>query len=203
MEALVIGKPNVGKSLFVINFAAYLGVKEIRLQWTERKEIPTKKISLSLDEARHKLVSQKPHKTLTIQSMSIEIMTGRQKKTLWIVDSVGLTEGIHHQAEIRQAMANTLIRMGEANVILHMIDLSSVGSKRIESFGPLDDEMANYSKRIAPYLILGNKIDKPGAIDNLHAVREHFKGIPVIGVSALTRRGFKEVKAFTLRHLDA
>lgn len=203
MEALVIGKPNVGKSLFVINFAAYLGAKDVRLQGVDTKGAVSKKTFLSLEEARHKLVSPKPHKTLGLHTVGIDVVIGRQRKTLWILDSVGISEGIHHQSEIRQAMAATLARLGNVDLIIHVIDLTGIGAKMIESPGPVDDEIFHYARRLAPYLVIANKIDKPGAMDHLASIRERFKGSPVIGVSALTRRGFKEVKGLTLRYLDA
>ncbi|HBQ94610.1 MAG TPA: hypothetical protein DD856_05845 [Sulfobacillus sp.] len=202
MEALVIGKPNVGKSLFVINFAAYLGTKEIG-PWAESPGPGRKKNVLTMEEARHKLVSPKSYRTLSPYRVEIDMGQGRQRKTFCLIDSTGISEGVHHQAEIRAAMATTLTWLMKAHLVTHLIDVAAVGSKRPEAPGPVDDEICLYAGGRGPYLLVANKTDKPDVMDNLRHVREHFSNIPVIAVSALTHQGFREIKALTLRYLDA
>lgn len=200
MEALVVGKPNVGKSLFVLNFASYLGLREIRLEavGSDGRVLVRR---LSLEDAKRKLVSHNAHKTMAAQGIDVEIASGRTPRRLTLVDTVGISEGIHHMAEIRQAMASTLARLGTADIVLHLIDSSRMGHKTIEAPGAVDEEIAAYARQLGPYIILANKIDKPGSADALSQLREHYRGTPVIAVSALTRRGFREVKSFVLRHM--
>ncbi|MCY0881073.1 MAG: GTP-binding protein, partial [Firmicutes bacterium] len=109
----MIGKPNVGKSLFAVNFAAYLGVKELRMQVAAGDGIVHQQ-ELPIDQARRQLVSHQYHKTLNLQEMAIDVAWGKSTRTLVLMDSVGIAEGIHEQAEIRQAMAATLEQLGKS-----------------------------------------------------------------------------------------
>lgn len=200
MDALVIGKPNAGKSLFVVNFAAYLGLKDIRLEMIDRDGVQRHQ-RLPLDRARRQLVSRVAHKTGTVQSIEIDLAYGKTRRTLTMTDTVGIGEGIHQETAIRRAMAETLDQLGRSQLVLHLVDASAIGSGRIEAVGPVDDEIARYASLMGPYAILANKLDVPGAGDGLQRVRDRYRGLPVIGISALTRRGFREVKAFVFRHL--
>lgn len=200
MDALVIGKPNVGKSLFVVNFASYLGLKDLRMEMTDSDGL-IRNQRIPLDRARRLLVSHLAHKTITVQSVQLEIAYGKTKRTLTMVDTVGISEGIHDDPEIRRAMSTTLARLEQSDVILHIVDASAVGQHRIESLGAVDDEIARYASLIRPYAILANKMDKTSSIEGFDLIRDRFRGLAVIGISALTRRGFREVKAFVYRHL--
>ncbi len=203
MEALVIGKPNVGKSLFTINFAAYLGAKQIPGPLSQSQGSLRKRSILSIDEARRRLVSPKSYRTLVPCRMEINLGQGREKKTLWLIDTTGIQEGVHHQAEIRAAMATTLAWLSKVDLVIHLVDATTLGSKRPAAIGAVDDEIYHYARGHGPYLLLANKTDKPGAQDNLPYLREHFAGISVIAVSALTGRGFREIKTLTLQYLNA
>ncbi|MCY0909569.1 GTPase [Sulfobacillus sp. hq2] len=200
MDALVIGKPNVGKSLFVLNFASYLGLREIRLDvMSSDDRVSVRRVSL--EDAKRKLVSHTAHKTLLPRRVDLVLPNGKNPKHLSIIDTVGISEGIHHVADVRQAMASTLARISSADMVLHLVDVSRLGHKSIEAPGPVDEEIARYAKLLGPYAILANKVDKPGAADGVHQLREQFRGIPVIPISALTRRGFREVKALIFRYM--
>jgi predicted GTPase len=200
MEALVIGKPNVGKSLFVINFAVYLGLREIQLQVAQGDDTVVVR-KLSLDDARHKLVSHNAHKTLTVQGVNIDIAIGKTARQLAVLDTVGISEGIHEAVDVRRAMAATLAELSKADLIMHMVDASSVDRQRPESPGPVDEEIYQYARLLGPYAVLANKVDKADTADAVRQLRAHYQGIAVIPVSALTRRGFREVKAFVFRHM--
>lgn len=200
METLIIGKPNVGKSLFLINFAAYLGLKQIRVSMTDSDGL-VRRQQIPLDKARRQMVSHTVHKTTAVQTIDLEIAYGKSKRTLSMIDTVGVTDDIHQEASIRRAMAVTLDRMQRAQIILHIVDASAVSAHSIESPGAVDDEIANYASLLVPYVILANKMDKTHAADGLLAIRERFASVPVIAISALTRRGFREVKGFVFRHL--
>ncbi|MCY0881633.1 MAG: 50S ribosome-binding GTPase [Firmicutes bacterium] len=154
-----------------------------------------------VDQARRQLVSHQYHKTLKLQEIAIDVAWGKSSRALVLIDSVGIAEGIHEQAEIRQAMAATLEQLGRSHMILHMMDAASVSAGQVESLGPVDEEISQYAALVNPYVILANKMDKPGASEGLAAIKDRFRGIPVIAISALNRRGFKEVKAFVFRHL--
>ena len=56
MELLIVGKPNVGKTLLMINFAAYLGLRELHLEVSEGDGVRRSQ-RLTTDRARRDLVS--------------------------------------------------------------------------------------------------------------------------------------------------
>ncbi len=200
MEAFVIGKPNVGKSLFVVNFASYLGLREIRLQVAQSDGTVTVR-KLSLEEARHKLVSHKAHKTMEMQEVTVGVAIGKTSRTLTLLDTVGISEGIHEDPEVRRAMATTLARLSSADLVLHMVDVSAVGYRASHAPGLVDDEIREYARLLGPYAVLANKMDKPDTAEFVRQLKNRYQDVSVIPVSALTRRGFREVKAFVFRHM--
>ena len=199
MEALVVGKPNTGKSLFVVNFASYLGLKEVRLEMMDQDGM-VRHQKLPLEKARRQLVSHVVHKTQTMQSISVDILTGRHHHVISLTDTVGLTDEIHFENHIRRAMAMALDQLTHTSMVLHLIDASAVGLSRPESLSLMDEAMARYASTIAPYAILANKMDRDLAKVGLDRVRERFRGQAIIPISAMTRRGFRDVKTFILRH---
>lgn len=197
MQALIIGKPNTGKSLFAINFAAYLGLKEMRLEVADG-EGRRRRQRLPLDEARLQLVSRLAHKTVHLQPLTVDVAWGRSKRTLTLMDTVGLTDTVHPDPAIRRAMAVTLERLTKADVILHVIDASAVHVRRPQTLGPVDDAIAHCAGLWGSYAILANKLDVPVAHEGLKWIKERYRTVPIIGISALTHKGFREVKTFVL-----
>jgi len=61
-ECLVIGRANVGKTLFVLNFAEFLGRNEIDLVIRFPNGFSTAK-RYTIDRARRELTGLGPHKT--------------------------------------------------------------------------------------------------------------------------------------------
>lgn len=124
-NCLVIGKTNVGKTLFVINFAVYLGVKKIRFTLVDSlgrqhsRDYPP-------ELARKYLTGVKPHHTRCLQSITLKFSVGKGQKRLILTDSTGLKDGIHPKGDIRKSMAQTLNALLEADLIIHMVDISQM-----------------------------------------------------------------------------
>lgn len=199
-ETLVVGKPNAGKTLFVLNFLAYLGETAVSLQVLDSSG-ESHLQRMPIDRARRELVAAAPHKTLQAQALSVTLTSRKAKKTLQMVDTAGVVDGIADREEVRRAMVDTLTRVQKATMILHVIDASAVGTDNLEALGPVDRELAEFGPLVGPYAILANKMDKTWADSGLRALTEEFSRTRVIPISALTRRGFREVKGFVLRHL--
>ena len=51
------------------------------------------------------------------------------------------------------------------------------------------------------YVMLANKIDIPGSETGLNKLREEFPANLILPISALYKRGFKEVKDFVIRNI--
>lgn len=198
--ALVVGKPNAGKTLFALNFAAFLGLQTVRWQLVDSDGCRREQL-MPIERARRRLVSSAPHKTLQSLTLPIPIRSRKPDKTLRLLDTAGIVDGITDRADVRHAMADTLERVQTASLVLHIVDASEVESSAVEAPGPVDRELAAFCPMIAAYVVLANKMDRPHAQRGLTQIQQQFRGCLVIPVSALTRQGFREVKAFVFRHV--
>lgn len=198
-QCIIIGKTNVGKSLFAIQFAAFLGVKELTL--TARDPFGTvTRSAYTVDKAMDELVSDGAHHTRKLQSITVDLPVGKGVKRFELVDTSGLIEGIPSDAGIRSSMAQTLAAVRDAQLVLHMVDASRAAERgAVEAFGEVDYQVARFALMRGGYLILANKMDLPKAREGLERIRREFTGHPIAPISALKRDGFREVKRFVWR----
>jgi len=199
-KCTIIGKTNVGKTLFFINFAEYLGLKYLDIEFHEKKEVT--KGRLSIKGALTQLVNSQPHKTQCFQCLIVDIPIGKGKKKIQMIDTTGLIDGIHSDAAIRKAISQTLAVIRDSDIILHIIDASAVDKDDLPSaMGPVDYEIAQFGQLKRGYAILANKMDIPGSEQGLKKIREEFCGNLIIPISALKKTGFKEVKTFVAHNI--
>lgn len=199
-RCVVIGQPNVGKTLFVLHFAQYLGMVRARIAFAEAGG-KRWEAAYPVSDALTNLTSAEPHHTRQLQSLTLELPAGKGTKQLELVDTSGLVDGIHPDAAIRRAMAQTLATVREARVILHVVDAAALGvDGSISVIGQVDYQVAQFAQMRGGYLVLANKMDLPGAEAGLDRLRREFVGHPIAPISALHKQGFKEVKAFVWRH---
>lgn len=199
-EALIIGKANAGKTLFMINFAEFLGARGLKIAQTAA-DGRASEARLATAEARRSLVDAVPHKTRALQAVSIDFPSGKTLKSVNLTDTTGLTEGIHEDPEVRRAMAQTLARLRTVDIILHIIDASKVGEAgTVEAMGEVDFQIARYAPFRGPYSILANKMDLPWSRAGIARIVERFPGQRIIPISALERRGFREVRGFVWKY---
>ncbi|MCY0899963.1 MAG: 50S ribosome-binding GTPase [Firmicutes bacterium] len=197
MHLVTIGKPNVGKTLLLINLAAYLGLSEVRLEMPDGEGGQQVK-RLSLDRARRDLMSWSAPRTRAIQTAIIETLVGRQRIRLVAIDTPGIHEGIASHPDQRHLVALTLEWLIRAPMIVHVVDVSAVGSQRPEAPGPLDLALAQYGQRLPGYIVVANKMDKLGSLEGLRAIRDAYHEVPILPVSCITRRGFRDLKQWML-----
>ncbi|SJZ60271.1 GTPase domain-containing protein [Selenihalanaerobacter shriftii] len=199
-KSLVLGKTNVGKTCFTINFADYLGVKE--LEFTIRQ--PAGFLSTQtyqVESALNELVFPDEHTTKEIHKVKLKLPAGKGYKRLDLIDTCGLIEGIHPNKKVRRAMAQTLSRIQDADIILHLIDLSKLKDNNLKKISKLDLEIYNYCHRNKCYAILANKIDLKIAKDNLNFLKKELDSAVILPISALYQLEFKEVKKFLLKNV--
>lgn len=197
MEALVVGRPNVGKTLFTVNFARYMGSSEISYPLTDGKG-EVRRQRMGLDEARFRRVSHVSHRVVQPCEVQLEV----DGFSLKIVDSAGIPEGIHPDLAVRRAIAVTLQALLKAPVILLMMDASMNARRPPPDLGPLDDELVGLSETVGQYVILANKSDQDPNGEGVRRIRQRYPTSRVIALSALTRRGFREVKQYLRDHLS-
>lgn len=191
---VVVGKPNVGKTLFVLNFAGFLGLRQLEVIFRE----PDERLYLRryhLSEALAELVNPEPHNTRCLQSVSVELPAGKGKTQVELMDTAGLTSGIHPVPAIRRAIAQTLGVLREVDGILHVLDAATIGRGEEEP-EELDREIARFGRLRPAYAILANKMDLPEAEKGLARLRREFPDQCIIPISALHRRGFSEVRRY-------
>ncbi|ESO85069.1 hypothetical protein LOTGIDRAFT_168090 [Lottia gigantea] len=111
------------------------------------------------------------------------------QKQISVADIPGLIEGSH---ENRGLGIDFLRHIDRCSCLLFVIDLS-----REEPWTQLDllkYELEQYQKGLSKrsHAVIGNKIDIPGAEDNLVSLREHVN-LPVIGISGKYEIGIDEL----------
>lgn len=200
-ECIVVGRANVGKTLFLVNFAEFLGYRKMALA----RQLPdgaSESLDLSSKEARQVLVDNRPHTTRSLQTVSVNLPVGKGGKTVQLTDTSGISEEIHESLEVRRAQAQTLRRLLESRLVLHLIDAARVGTVGArEALGEVDYQIARYAPLRGAYAVLANKIDLPRAGEGVKAICREFTGHHVIPVSALHKKGFREVKTFVWRNI--
>lgn len=204
-QCVIIGRPNVGKTLFAIRFAEHLGLAVARISFAEAGGRRWQR-QYSVGGALSDLTSDTPHQTRQLQSFTLRLPAGKGSKQFELVDTSGLVDGIHSDEAIRLAMAQTLGAVREAKIILHMMDAAAIGSASGASidndgFSDVDVQVAHFGQPRGGYLMLANKMDLPAASAGLIRLRSRFATCPIAPVSALHRQGFDEVKRFVRRHL--
>lgn len=194
-QALVIGRTNVGKTAFVLHFAEYLGVDKVDVVFNYPDGFSTRQ-SFSLQTACDELVGQGQHKTRCLQSVELDIKAGKSKKRVIMTDSSGFADGIPSDELVRKAVAQTLLAIRGSSLVLHVIDASVPGA-----VGEVDRQIARFAETRGGYFILANKIDLPGAHHGLASIKAQFASQLVLPISAIEKRGFREVKTVVARSL--
>jgi len=194
--------PNVGKTCFVINFAEYMGVSELKFHVKQLAGY-TSINSYSLPEAKRKLISVKENTTKEVQLIKLELPKGKTIKELHLIDSCGLSDGIHPNKEIRLAMARTLRLIRDTEFILHIIDIKNINKDKKDKdiLFPIDRLILDYASLEKRYAILANKMDLSFAEMNFRILKKNLKNIIIIPISALYKEGFKEVKKMVLSYV--
>ena len=90
-------------------------------------------------------------------------------------------------------------------LLVHVVDIAgSEGRDPVEDFEQICDELVAYGDLAErPQIVAANKIDLPGAEENLERLRKHLHGtdIEVYPVSAATNQGFDELMGAIVRIL--
>jgi len=197
---MIAGRPGVGKTLFLINFAAYTGQKTLHLI-VERPGYRVESAVLALEEARARLVGHTGHFTRSVQSLVVDLKKGKARVQVEMEDTPGLDFGIHPDVEVRKAMAETIRKMRNTDLVIHMLDATKVTAAGTEAGeANIDQEIARFALTRGGYLILVNKMDLPGAGAGLEKAKALFPGQLLIGVSALKGSNFKQVARVVRRY---
>lgn len=197
-KLIIIGKTNAGKTLFMINFAEYIGLKKI---YIKQEFYNGKKLNkeMSTDMARRYLSSSDEYKTQCIQSINIEIPVYKGKKEINIIDSSGLIDGIHPDLNIRKGIIQTLEELKNTDIIIHILDISLLVEN--DYISEIDRQIIEYGSNKSGYLLIANKIDLDKNNVGIEKLKLIYSKQHIVPISALYKKGFNEVKSFVLRSI--
>ena len=111
-----------------------------------------------------------------------------------IADIPGLIEGAHRDVGLGHDFLRHITR---CRLFLFVVDVAgSEGRNPIEDLQNLRREIDLYDERLSarPWCVVANKIDLPGALENLQALRKRFPKIEIIPISAAECDGIDELK---------
>ena len=120
-----------------------------------------------------------------------------------VADIPGLIEGAHRDVGLGHDFLRHITR---CRLLLFVLDIAgSEGRHPIEDLQSLRREIDLYDPRLSqrPWYIVANKMDLPGAAENLRALEQRFRGTEVVAISAAQSEGLTELKDRLKRWLFA
>jgi GTP-binding protein len=111
-----------------------------------------------------------------------------------IADIPGLIEGAHRDVGLGHDFLRHITR---CRLLLFVLDIAgSEGRHPIEDLQSLRREIDLYDSRLSrrPWYIIANKMDLPGANDNLEALRQRFPNVEIVPVSAAQSEGLGDLR---------
>lgn len=111
-----------------------------------------------------------------------------------IADIPGLIEGAHRNVGLGHDFLRHITR---CRLLLFVLDIAgSEGRHPVEDLQNLRREIDLYDRRLSrrPWFIIANKMDLPGAEENLRTLRQRFPGIEIVAISAAKSLGLPDLK---------
>lgn len=129
----------------------------------------------------------------------------KQDETSFVLaDIPGLVEGASEGIGLGHAFLRHVER---TRMLLHVLDISgSEGRNPLEDYDAIEKELENYGDlKNRPVIVVANKMDLPGADENLELLKEKLAGtgIEIYPVSAATRAGFETLMRATVKMLKS
>lgn len=135
----------------------------------------------------------------TTLSPNLGVVRTIDNRNFVVADLPGLIKG----ASLGEGLGDKFLRHIErTRVIAHIIDMSGwEGRDPYEDYLTINKELDDFSKKILkkPQIIIANKMDVEGSLDNLEKFKEKVKDIEIFPISAATGTG---IDAATLKMAD-
>src|SRR6266404_3892116 len=119
-----------------------------------------------------------------------------------IADIPGLIEGAHRGLGLGHEFLRHITR---CRVLVCVIDVAgSEGRNPVEDLQQLRKELDLYDPLLSqrPWFVIANKMDLPGAEENLNGVRKKFPKIDIVPISAAKGEGIEELKKKLVKWLE-
>jgi GTP-binding protein len=115
-------------------------------------------------------------------------------KRATVADIPGLIEGAHKGAGLGHEFLRHITR---CRIFLFVVDVAgSEGRNPVEDIQQLRKELDLYDARLSgrPWFVVANKMDLPGADENLKALQKKFSKIDIVPISAAKGEGIDQLK---------
>ncbi|MCQ6278247.1 GTPase ObgE [Bacillus sp. EB600] len=120
-----------------------------------------------------------------------------------MADLPGLIEGAHQGVGLGHQFLRHIER---TRVIVHVIDMAAIeGRDPYQDYITINNELKEYNLRLTerPQIIVANKMDMPGAEENLETFKQQLTDdTPVFPISAITRKGLRDLLFVVADKLD-
>lgn len=110
-----------------------------------------------------------------------------------MADLPGLIEGAHEGVGLGHQFLRHVER---TRLLVHVIDMAAIeGRDPYEDYQKINQELKAYDEKLLerPQIIVANKMEMPGAKENLQEFKARLTDKPVYEISALTKEGLKEL----------
>ena len=148
---------------------------------------------LSVLSAAHPKVAAYPFTTLH-PMVGVMDFPGFRRAT--VADIPGLIEGAHRDVGLGHDFLRHIVR---CRTLLLVVDTAgSEGRDPVEDAKKIREELRLYDPLLArrPWALVANKMDLPGAADNLPRLAQEFPGIPLVSISAQQKSNLDELRKF-------
>ncbi|WP_067727288.1 GTPase ObgE [Oceanobacillus damuensis] len=130
----------------------------------------------------------------TTLSPNLGVVDTSDQRSFVMADLPGLIEGASEGVGLGHQFLRHVER---TRVIVHVIDMASTeGREPYEDYVKINQELEEYDEKLMnrPQIIAANKMDMPGAKENLEIFKEQLgEDIPVYEISALTKEGLRDI----------
>ncbi len=183
IEIVLTGKREVGKTLFMLQFAEYIAEENgFDCLYQSEQGVHLKKVSdrIKAWDIYHKGVQKQ------YLPQSICLFDKAQKKHFKFTDTYGLTDGISYHKEERRKIKHTLETVIQSRHLIHMIDYKQIEKRGLD---PIDQELYQLGKNKHFYLMVLNKSDMDASMAKFTDFQKRLK-IPMLPVSSMYKEGF-------------
>lgn len=155
-ECLIVGRPNVGKTLLSLRLVEQAG-EQTPFLVHELPDGERVQRRWRLPDAHRVLVASAAHTTLGVQTWSLAVAT-RGMRTLILHDSTGLSDDGGVDAMVRSGMARTLERLVACDAMIHVVEAQTAAGR--DGPGSVDALIRSFARmRGIPRLEVLNKAD--------------------------------------------
>lgn len=124
---------------------------------------------------------------------NLGVVKTKDNRTFVVADLPGLIEG----ASLGEGLGDQFLKHIErTRVIAHIIDMGAIeGRDPIEDYKIINKELENFNPKIMekPQIIIANKMDIPGAKENLDKFKQEYPDLEVFEISAVNGEGIDPI----------